>query len=714
MKRLTALFFTLAVILLYFVFSVKGSGYTFFTMFYPQFHLILFACVLICGFCTVFCRKKLDISGEFISKVLFYLIPLLMSVTCFIVNRYNIVSPQPEDGIHYVWIAKLIWNGHLALDAPDYYEHYWNNFITLVNGKYTSIFLPGFSFFMAPFAALGTAHLANPLIAGINTYLVGKHAISLKDRRAAVIAMLLFAFSTTHIFHGALYFPHHFGLMLVLISSYLIVHRQYGPKLYFLAGLILSISLLIRTQNAFYAYFAITALIIFKERNIKPLVWFTVPFIFTGSLLMGYNYYFTGDPFIFVQDVYFNVLNTRKFCHRPGFGKGCMGNHGEFLPPDGVTFEYAKGITFLRLNSFIHKISVYPLLLMFIIPAIWKNPYKYFIYYFMPICAVAAYFTFYIEGNYAGPRYLMESGALFIIAAACGFTEIYDSFIKRNSTGSLFLAGSLNGLLAASLIFFSVTIFPATIFKAFDDAYEPHKIKQLLEYSSVKNSIVMLPFSLKFHFDSNLLLQDDPPHDKNGNLIIYSGGDVLDRNIQKFYKDTKYSDIYRIHKNDKGYSLEKLGFLDDDGIYNVEFESKFIPVMGEPYFIFTVFSNVPSSDFEYEPTDKVDMSMWGLGVLFRGGDRSYYGFEHSVKTAGEYELELSIVATECTVPFDIEVNGQIKSSYLPQKGPDRTEKIKFPAHLNAGKNSFRIMPQKDGCLILDRMGILTSWRMSLN
>jgi len=687
--------------MLYFVFSAKGEFYNVFSVFYPRFHIILLICIFVCGSCTLFCRKKLDISGEFVSGVLFYLIPVLMSMTCFIVNGYSIVSPQPEDGIHYVWLAKMIWNGKLFLETPDFYEHYWNNFITISNGKYTSIFLPGFSFFMAPFAALGIPYLFNPLLAGINTYLVGKHAAALKDRRTAVIAMMLFAFSTTHILHGALYFPHHFGLMLVLVSSYIIVHKPYNSGLYFLAGLILSISLFVRTQNALYTYFAIAVLIIFKDRALKPLIWFTVPFVFTGLALMGYNYYFTNDPFIFVQDVYFNLLNTRKFCHRPGFGNGCAGNHGEFLPEAGVTFEYAKGITFLRLNSFIHKISVYPLMLVFIIPAIFKNPYKYFLYYFMPLCAVAAYFTFYIEGNYAGPRYLIESGALFLIAAACGFTDLYEYFIRKNNGAAFFLAGSLNGLFAASIIFFSVTIFPATIFKAFDDSKDPQRIQKLIVDNHIENSIVMLPFSFKFHFDSNLILSDDPPYDRHGNLIMYSGGDILDRNIQKFYKDTQYKGIYRIYKNEKEYTAEKLDFLEDDGIYRAEFESKFIPVNGTPYFILAVFDNAPSTDFGFYPSEKVNFSVWALGVLFKGGTQNYYGFEHSVKREGTYDLEFAIAATECTVGFDIEVNGEIKAHYKPQPGPVRTEIISFSGHLKAGKNSFRIIPRNNGCLVMD-------------
>jgi hypothetical protein len=160
------------------------------------------------------------------------------------------VTPQPDDGIHYVWMAKMIANGKIFLELPDFYEHYWNLYVNIYDGKYVSIFLPGFSFFMAPFAALGVPFLFNPLLAGLNAYLAGIHANALKDRKTAVIAMILFAFSSSHLLHGAQYFSHHFGLFLVLVSSYIILHKSYSFKRFLLAGSILSISLMVRPQNA--------------------------------------------------------------------------------------------------------------------------------------------------------------------------------------------------------------------------------------------------------------------------------------------------------------------------------------------------------------------------------------------------------------------------------------------------------------------------------
>lgn len=692
LKKAIGILFALIISTLYFVFATKWAPSTIFTAFFPDFHLIFLLCVLICFLFKV---------PERTYKILFYAIPVLLGLVCLYINIFYIVTPQPDDGIQYVWMAKMIANGKIFLDLPDFYEHYWNLYMNIYSGKYVSIFLPGFSFFMAPFAALGVPFLFNPLLAGLNTYFVGKHAQNLRDRKTAVIAMIFFAFSSTHILHGAQYFSHHFGLFLLLVSSYIVIHKNYSFKKFLLAGSILSISLMVRPQNALYSYFAVAIFIVFKHKSFKALAGFTIPFIFTGSLLMGYNYFFTGDPFIFIQDTYFNAVNIRKFCHRPGLGKGCPGFQGALLPAEGLNFNYASDITFLRLNNFLFQITAHPALLLFIIPAVIKHRYRYFLYYFMPLCAVAAYFLFYIEGSIAGPRYLMESGALFLVVSACGISQALDHFEQmKNFTGKM-CAAVCSGLIISGMIFFSVMFVKKNLFEN-DAVHNPNKIKNIIEKNNIENSIVMLPFSYVFHFHSILNVQDDPPYDRFGNLIMYSMGEV-DENIQKFYKDTKYRSIWRISESKGDYLLESLDFLEDDGCYKVEFELKLISSCGQPFFVSPMLENMDSSEFSYSSSENVKFSMNALGVLFRESPDNYYEFEHSVKKGGEYRIDLGIIATECLVEFYIEVNGVKTAYYRPDKKEISNETITFKAILKDGKNRFRIVPVKEGCIVLDYM-----------
>ncbi len=703
MKRFAGITFSLIILTTYFLLATKGSIYTLFTMFFPKFHIILFISVLFFGMVYAFFPKKESKIDERLIKLLFFIIPFSVFAVALFINRNFIVAPQPDDGIHYVWMSKLILNGKLYLETPDFYEHYYSNFMFHHEGKTVSIFLPGFSFFMAPFTFFGIEYAFNPVIAGINTYLAGIHAVKLKDRSAGIVAMLLFGFSSVHLLHGGLYFPHHFGLMLVLMATYLIVHRSDIKSSLLIAGILLSIMLFIKPQNALYTYFAVLIYIIFKDKKLGNIFLFTIPFLFTGSLLMIYNFHLTGDPFVFIQDIYFNVLDLKEFCHRPGFGKGCVGNHGETLPPEGVTLAYATGITFLRLNSFLSRITVHPLILVFIIFVIFKEPYKYFLYYFTPFCAVFAYFTFYIEGNYAGPRYLLESGALFVIAAGCGFSYVYNFLSDRSDRTAQFVAGSLTGSLAAMIIFFTFYLMPEMLFK-FEEADNLAKVKSLIKEGEIEKSIVLLPHSFIFHHHSILSVQDDPPHDKYGNLIIYSFGEQLDKNIQKFYKGSKYDKIVKVNKNENNFSIIEIPFLEDDGKYHTEFEIKFIPLRGKPKFVLGILHINEAPVFDFTPAENVEFRHGAIGVLF-DSQEEFYEFEHSVKQNGDYEIDLAIVETGCTVNFSIEVNSENKIDFHPSENGIRMGKITFISKLNAGRNTFKIIPHDKGCLILDYMDI---------
>ncbi|MGI6395535.1 MAG: hypothetical protein ACOX2F_12560 [bacterium] len=651
--------------------------------------------VVIFGSIYVFLIPKYKKEGKNHLKIFFFLIPCGVFAASFFINRYIIVAPQPEDGIHYVWLSKLILNGKLYLETPDFYEHYYANFMFNRNGKYLSLFLPGYSFFMAPFTFLGLEHLFNPLIAALNTYLAGIHATALREKKTGVVAMLFFAFSYTHLLHGGLYFPQHFSLMLVLMASFLVIHKPNWKHSHLVAGVLLAIMLFIKPQNAFYTYFAFTVSMVFKERALKPLIFFTIPFIAIGGLLMGYNYYFTANPFVFVQDLYFNLLEVPDFCHRPGFGKGCFFNQGQNLPLEGVTFSYAVKVTFLRLNSFLFKITLHPLILFFIIPVILKEPYKYFLYYFAPLCAVLTYFTFYIEGNYCGPRYLFETGALFVIGASCGFSYVYDFFKEKEGALFKFTAGGLIGAVVAMALFLSFFLIPEVIVK-FDDAKNLKQIKELIKKEKIENSIVMLPFDYDFHFHSILSVQDSPPYDKNGNLIIYSRGHSADQNIRKFYKDSRFKKIFMIVKEEEDFKATEIPFLEDDGNYHIIMEMKSIPTKGSPQ----VVGIVESSTFG------VSNFTSAAGLLFDGRENSFFEFEHSIKSSGNYKIELAAIEFECSTGFIVEVNGVKKGEFHPTSKEMLTKMFSFSTPLKSGKNSFRITPLSNGCIVLDFIDIL--------
>lgn len=711
-EKITAFFFSLLFFILYVLVATDLHFYTYFTAFWPGVHIYsAFAVVFLVAIYLIKADVLVKI-GEIVVKYSIFVLPVLMFAAALAVNRFVILTEQPEDGVHYVWLAKLIAHGKFYLEIPDFYEHYRADFMFVRDGKYTSIFLPGFSLFMATFAKFGLEYMFNPLIAGINTFLVGIHAEKLKNGYAGVMAMLFFSFSSTHIFHGALYFPHHFGLMLVLLSLYLLLFRSSKPLNILFAGFLIAYMLFIRPQNAVYVYAAFIVYILAKERSFKTAAVFTVPFLFFGGLLCCYNWFFTGDPFVFTQDVVFNLLDLKDFCHRPGLGKGCFftSYYENSLPFTGTTIPYLASISFLRLNGFVYRTTFHQIMLLFIFPAIFSKPYKYFPYYFTPLCALAFYFWFFIEGNYMGQRYLIESGALILIVAACGFVEVFDYLFSKKALFSKICAVSMNGLLIGSLVFFTFFIMPLFLERnTFGDNHK--ELKKLISENKIEKSIVLIPFYFGFHSESILKIQDNPPFDDRGNLIIYSLG-KLDENILKFYSERDFKEVWRIDivsefNLKRTYSATKLDFIEDDGISYIDFAAKNLPVNGYPHFILALIgsSNKFTEDFfGYYMPEKSDF--YGSAVVFgEPNGKNHYILEHTVTQTGTYDFKLNFVPTKCTTKFNIEINGVKSAGFDNEKHESDTilQTLEFSAEMRKGKNSVKFVPETNGCLVLSDM-----------
>lgn len=708
-EKITAFFFAILFFILYVLVATDLHVHTYFTAFFPQLHILLIPFLLLFPAVYFTIPGVFRKTAEFIAQYSIFAFPVLMFLTTLAVNRIFIPAENPEDCIHYVWLAKLIANGRFYLDVPDFYEHYHASFMFVHDGKYTSIFLPGFSLFMAPFAKLGLEYMFNPLLAGINTFLVGIHAEKLKNRYAGVIAMLLFSFSTTHILHGALYFPHHFGLALVLVSSYVLLYKPLKPLNILFAGLLVAYSLFIRPQNAVYVYVSFITYIVFKHRNLKTAFLFTVPFLFFGGLLCWYNWFFTGNPLVFTQDILFNFLDMKDFCHRPGLGKGCFftSNYDGTLPPTGTTIPFLAHISFLRLNNFVHRITFHHIMLLFIFPSIISKPYKYFPYYFTPLCALAFYFWFFIEGNFGGPRYLMESGAMILILSSCGFVGTIEYLFNKNNKLAKLAAMSVNGLFAGLIVFFYFFVFPSFCNKV-PFGENPGELKKVIEENKIEKSIVFIHYQFLFQPDSILKIQDNPPFDRYGNLIIYSLG-KLDENILKFYSEKDFKEAWRIEIASefdlkRTYKAVKLDFLENDNSYYIDFLAKDLPLSGSPQFVYGIVgqgNKFTEEFFDYHPPE--NPLPWGTAIVFGEPDGgNYYGVEHTLKEGGMYDWKLTFVPTGCTTKFYVEINGKKSASYdnTNKKNDSLPETLEFNGEMQKGKNTIKFVPEANGCLIL--------------
>ena len=250
----------------------------------------------------------------------------------------------------------------------------------------------------------------------------------------------------------------------------------------------------------------------------------------------------------------------------------------------------------------------------------------------------------------------------------------------------------MNGLLAGLIVFFCFFILSAFCYKV-GFGENPYEIKKVIAENKIENSIVFTHFQVPFQTDSILKIQDDPPFDKHGNLIIYALG-KSDENVLKFYSEKDFKEVWRIDivseiNQKRTYKATKLDFLEDDGIYYIDFLAKDLPLSGYPQFHYGIFhmGNKFTEDFfDYHPSELSNFA--GTGIVFGEPDgKNYYGHEHTLKEGGTYDFKVTFVPTGCTTKFHVEINGIKSTTYdnANKENDSLPKTLEFTAEMQKGK-----------------------------
>lgn len=157
------------------------------------------------------------------------------------------------------------------------------------NGHLLSPYWPGFSLLLAPFAALGLAWLANPIIVGLSTYTLWLLARALlPDARAQGLCLLLTVASTAFLCNGVTFYAMPAHLLCNGLFAWLLL-KPTLPRV-FLAGLTGSFALVLHNPfpHLLFAFPWIVWLAISNRRRLFPLFAGYLPF----SLLLGVGWAF--------------------------------------------------------------------------------------------------------------------------------------------------------------------------------------------------------------------------------------------------------------------------------------------------------------------------------------------------------------------------------------------------------------------------------------
>lgn len=690
--------------LVFFIWGTKGKFWTVFTAFYPKFHIV-FVCTALTLVAGAFLFPgPISKSFDFVVKHRYRIFPLLGFVLSALIAVFVFQSvPHVVDASHFLWTARVfIETGSFHLPSSELYEYYRNTFNVDLGGHYLSIFLPGFSIFLVPFELLGISFLFTPLCSGVSVYLIGKIADrQMDDDRISFFAMFFSVFSSFYLFMGASFMTHSFNLMLTLLSVYLVLSSEKN-RAYLIAGASSAIMLFIRPQNAFFVYVA-TLMFMFlkgKKNYIKKAVLFTAPFIGVGCLLMFYNWYYTGHPTIFPQDVYFSIREPYDLCHRIGLGKGCPNTEGDYLPLGGLTMGYAFWVALTRITLMNFNLCGHPLIFFFIIISFVFNFRKNFEISLFFIVFFIGYYFFYLPGNLFGPRYFFEVASLLFIPAGYGF------FMLRDKVGKIPKA-LITAIPISIFIFLSAVIMPS-LMRRFSDTFwrTDRAVEMAIKEENIKNSIVFVP---EYYASVFLNLMTKPPHDDDGNLILLDREEENSYACAYFMEKGDYEGAYVVDYYEKlknKTAITPMYECSRDHM-KIEFEDKRLPLTGKPDYGV----NFAQSEEEYKkfyPVKELKVDVSGGSVFAMKfkflNEKSYYDFSHPILESGNYSITLSYVSDWCGPKVELFIDGEKVQVIDMFSEEQKRNTVTIDRNFEKGVHTFKLAPLSgNSCVMIDSL-----------
>ncbi len=360
--------------------------------------------------------RKLPASGPIGSRLFLTMLVGLAFVACVGVALLILQNfSNSADEYSCLFLAKCFLAKKLYATTDALQEFFHFTHIGEKDGKWFSVYPPGWPLLLAIGMAAKIPWIVNPLLATLTLVLIYKIALKVADARVALLACLWIGSSSFFLLHAGSYYSHMCCLFLLSAFAWcfiLAVQEARGPGWFFLAGLLLGYAMMTRYLSAlaFGAPFGIYLLYrIAVTRNIKArdFLAFALGLAVFNLFQLWFQYRVTGNAFLTPIHYYYEH-------ERLGFRR-------DFPPQLGLDytayrmFWYAEWVVpgfwvFAVLAFFVPRKNVWDKVLL------WSA--------FLCCSAYTLYYSF--GGNQFGPRYLFESIVPLGIVGAKTFFAIWD------------------------------------------------------------------------------------------------------------------------------------------------------------------------------------------------------------------------------------------------------------------------------------------------
>ena len=216
--------------------------------------------------------------------------------------------PYYDEHMAFEVTKRLVEIGRLDVTEDSIQDYWEGSFRIGVDGKLHSIFSPGWSLSLLPFALLAKFFSLNSLTwIFYNSIAVALlcSLLYLFSRKIGVsishsfILVLLFGLTTTSWQYSKTGTAVVWSSCFLLASIYFLYHHknQESKKWYILSGILMSLSVLTRYDSAIFIPFVIAFLLINSKNNsaIKKISLFLIPIFISAGFVMLYNYFIWGS-----------------------------------------------------------------------------------------------------------------------------------------------------------------------------------------------------------------------------------------------------------------------------------------------------------------------------------------------------------------------------------------------------------------------------------
>jgi len=367
-------------------------------------------------------------------------VPAMLALFVFVVTAaisYWSLDAVPHlDGILYLFHANYFADGVISLPAPPVPEAFDHYLMTIVDGRWISVNLPGWPAALALGIFAGTPWLVSPVCAAICVLLLHRFIRQIQDLGTANLVTGLLAVSPWFLSMSSTFLMHTFLYMLVLGAWLLLLNARasHSMVLPFLAGALMGWLFLSRPLEGVYMG-VLTGLwtlsFLQDRRHWRTVVLYGLGCIVIGGLLFLYNTALTGSPLSLPISNYLDEFW--------GPGRNAIGFGPERGPPDWGNVDVFPGHTpteaLINTQQSLYELTTDLLgwggaSIFFVLAFLLWGRWSAFTLAMLAIIVVTAglYALYWCQcGYYAGPRYWFMMLVPLLVLSVFG----YRAFVAR-------------------------------------------------------------------------------------------------------------------------------------------------------------------------------------------------------------------------------------------------------------------------------------------